>query len=245
MRELTHGDQYGIALRGKDATGAMTVLWTYLEQKAGPLYTEDQIKANLCSTGAKEVFNAYTQLYTVDKVTPLPTDNDYMAQLNLFAASKAAFLQNGSWMFMNIKAANPEMAGNYAVAPIPVFAGGTPVVQLDGMSLVIGKGSKNPQEAWNFIKYITDQQHQLENFQTTNFLPSLVALLEDPSIKNDPTASVFLSQMNQYGVPQPRSLHANEIWTIVTNEWHNALLGQKTSDQALDDACSQITALLK
>lgn len=240
MKKATTKDRYGLAMRGKDVTGLLTRFWPYIMQKAGPMISEEDIRTKLASPGAKEVFKAYAELYTVHKVTPNPTEIDFARETELFAQGKATFQQNGPWMLQIIEKANPEMKGKFLPQPIPVFAGGKPIVAIAGLALVIGKGSPNAAEAWKIMKFMTTKEKQLENFQLTGFLPSHKEVVDDPAIRDNPIASVYTTQMSKWGVPQPRSVKTNEIWSVITEEFHNALLQNKTPEKALEDAVKKI-----
>lgn len=246
LKQMTTANRYGIPLRGKDVTGTVSAMWPYIMQKAGTLVTEEEIKSKLCSPEAKFVFKNYVELFTVHKVTPNPIEMDFTRQRDFFAQGRTAFLHQGSWLWSMVVDVNPEMKGNYLPVHIPVFEGGKPFVTVDGMSMMIGKGSPNGAEAWKIMKFITTKDKQLENFKTSGFLPCHKELITHPDIQNDPVASMYLGEMAKAGVPRPRSVKANEIFSAVLEQFHNALLQKKTPEQALEDACKQInTEILK
>jgi maltose-binding protein MalE len=72
----------------------------------------------------------------------------------------------------------------------------------------------------------------------------LVDLINDPVITDDPVFSMYSDQIAQYGVPRPRTVKANEIWTAVHSEFQNALLGSSAPDQALDEACAAVEGII-
>jgi len=245
-KKLTAGDKYGMGMRGKDVTGAVSVLWTILTQKAGPLVQEAEIKQNLCSPGAKEAFKSYVELYTVHKVTPNPVDIDFTLQKQLFATGKTAFLHQGSWMKSIIEQDNPAMKGNFLPIPLPVIPGGKANSSVDAMSFMIGKGSKHPEEAWQLAKFMMTKERQMENLEKVGFLPAFKELLTDPKVQQDPIFGLYAKIILEGGLPRPRSVKANEIWTAVHVELQNALMGKKAPDAALEAACTKInTEILK
>lgn len=246
LKQLTTAGRFGLSLRGKDVTGTISAMWPYMMQKAGSLVTEEEIKSKLSGPDAKFVFKNYVELFTVHKVTPNPIEIDFTRQRDFFANGQVAFMHQGSWLWSMVVDANPAMKGNYLPVPIPVFEGGKPFVTVDGMSMMIGKGSKNAEEAWKVMKFITTKEKQLENFKTSGFLPCHKELITHPDLQNDPVASMYLDQMAKYGVPRPRSVKTNEFWSVVHEQFHNALLQKKSPEQALEDASKKInTEILK
>jgi multiple sugar transport system substrate-binding protein len=242
LKQMTTGGRFGLPLRGKDVTGTISAMWPYIMQKAGPLVLEEEVKSKLSSPEAKLVFKSYVELFTVHKVTPNPIEIDFTRQRDYFAQGQVAFMHQGSWLWSMVRDANPDMKGNYLPVPIPLFEGGKRFVTVDGMSMAIGKGSKNGQEAWKVMKFITTKEKQLENFKTSGFLPSHKDLIAHPDLQNDPVASMYLGQMASYGVPRPRSVKTNEFWSVIHEQFHNALLQKKTPEQALEDASRQINS---
>jgi ABC-type glycerol-3-phosphate transport system substrate-binding protein len=241
-KKLTKDGKYAIAIRGKDVTNSVSVLWSYIAQKTGPLVTEADIKNNLCTSGPQEVFRSYVELYTVHGVTPNPVDVDFTVQKQMFAQEKTAFLDQGSWMGPITDAENPAMQGNHLPLPKPLFSGGKATMQTVALSMMIGKGSKNADEAWNFIKFVTSPERQVENLEKTNFMPSKVELIQSAKIQQDPVFGMFSSEMAKYGYPRPSTPKLNEMWTVMHREFQNALLKSKDADQAFRDACNTINS---
>jgi ABC-type glycerol-3-phosphate transport system substrate-binding protein len=241
---LTGDEKFAMALRGFDATGTMTAMWPFLMQKAGPLVSEDDIRSNLCSPGAIDVFERYVALYTEHGVTPNPVDVDFTTQLQMFSSERTAFLHQGSWMTSMVEEENPDMAGRFLPHPLPLFEDGERHVMVAGMSLMIGRGSEHPEAAWDFMKFLTSREKQQENLETTGFMPSNAELVNSPLVQDDPVFSVYASQVAEFGVPGPRSVHASEIWTAIHTEFHNALLGSKEPAAALEDACAAVDGIL-
>ncbi|WP_324667896.1 ABC transporter substrate-binding protein [Geochorda subterranea] len=239
-KKLTGAGTYAMALRGKDTTGSMANLWSFLSQLSGPLVTEDDIRKNLDSPGALKVFKEYVELYTVHKVTPNPLDIDFTAMSTLFAQGRTAFMHNGSWMKPIIEQQNPAMKGRFLPYSIPTFAGGNRIALADGMAFMIGKGSRHASEAWEFMKFMVSRKKQMENLEVAGFLPSLTELAGADRILNDPYLAVFARELAERGVPRPRTAKLNEIWTEVQQAFQAVLLGQKTPEEALRSAANRI-----
>lgn len=77
---------------------------------------------------------------------------------NLFIAEKLAMQLQGVWMASFIEQYNPDM--EWGAAPFPPMAAGadgTCIVECD--MLVIPKGARHVEEAWDFIKFVQRQEN--------------------------------------------------------------------------------------
>lgn len=239
-KKLTRGGVHAIGVRGGDVTGSMANLWSIISQLSGPLVTEEDIRRNLDSPGALKALKSYVELYSVHKVTPNPVDVDFTTMVNLFAQERTAFMHNGSWMKPIIEQQNPAMKGKFLPYSIPTFEGGKRIALADGMAMMIGKGSEHAAEAWEFIKFMTSREKQMENLETAGFLPSLVELAAADRLTKDPYLAVYVRELAERGVPRPRTATLNEVWTEVHQAFQMALLGRRTPEDALRSAASRI-----
>ncbi|MEQ8821361.1 MAG: ABC transporter substrate-binding protein [Sumerlaeia bacterium] len=77
---------------------------------------------------------------------------------NLFISGQVAMVLQGVWMANFINKYNPEL--EWAVAPFPaVSADMAPVTVCECDVLVIPKGAKHREEAWDFIKFVQRQKN--------------------------------------------------------------------------------------
>ncbi len=106
--------------------------------------------------------------------------------------SDAAFLQGNagvafSWPTLTIapNADNPEkskIVDKWAISPIPYEKNGVTV--LSSWDIGIPEASKNKDAAWEWIKFYTSKEKQLQNFVDYAILPSRDSVWEEPEVKN-------------------------------------------------------------
>ena len=106
--------------------------------------------------------------------------------------SDAAFLQGNagvafSWPTLTIapNADNPEkskIVDKWAISPIPYEKNGVTV--LSSWDIGIPEASKNKEAAWEWIKFYTSKEKQLQNFVDYAILPSRDSVWEEPEVKN-------------------------------------------------------------
>jgi cellobiose transport system substrate-binding protein len=99
-----------------------------------------------------------------------------------------------AWMTSYIKGQAPTTKGKWDIASVPGGGG-----NMGGSQLTIPKGSKNQQEAWNFISWYLAPAQQLKVFQMYGLFPSTPSLYtnraitvdKDPFFNNAPVGQIY------------------------------------------------------
>jgi multiple sugar transport system substrate-binding protein len=123
--------------------------------------------------GAKNEMNwiAGYSKYSYSQVQALQTAEGEVAggQTDLFTGEKDAFILSGPWEgAQNVPTANPALEGHFGVEPFPAPVGGASTIG-QGNFNIVPKGSKHPQQAFEFIAW-------LAGYNNGNFIGSI-----DPS----------------------------------------------------------------
>ena len=147
------------------------------------------------STAVQDALTFYTIFTTQDKTWDASQPNSIYA----FATGTVAMILAPSWEAAQIKAINPNL--KFAVAPAPTLPS-TNVAWASYWMEGVPSGSKNPTEAWNFIKYLSSTdalqklytgESQIRGIGEPYPLTSMSGLLA-----NDPLAGPFVSQGPSY-----------------------------------------------
>jgi len=143
----------------------------------------------------------------------LPAEPSTALITALFNQGKAAMIFTGPWFLGEIA---PEI--EYGLAPLPriVEAGNQPLrpwMTVEGA--YIAAPSKNKDQAYDFVKYLTDRPAArimaLEGRQS----PSNQAVYEDPQVANDPVLKAFRTQV-EVAVPMPNLAEMTMVWSPAT-----------------------------
>jgi multiple sugar transport system substrate-binding protein len=98
-----------------------------------------------------------------------------------FYAGRIATFISGPWELANIAKYNPKL--NYGVTYLPVpKAGDKPRNFAAGWGMTIPKGTKHPEEACKFLRYLTGEEGQRVQIKVTQNVPTWKPLLEDKSL---------------------------------------------------------------
>lgn len=141
----------------------------FINQFEGILYSDDLLSANLTHPNTIEAINFMAELYTIYSL-PLEVGSFY----NEFRYGTLPIGIGDFGMYIQLLNAAPEIAGLWSVAPLPGVRNDEGVVNrtYDGSSTsgIIFKNSEKQDEAWEFLKWWTSDDVQLnyaENLMTS------------------------------------------------------------------------------
>lgn len=156
-----------------------------------------------------------------------------------FAQDQYASLDNGPWMYPIFEAQFPNKKLHASLFPA---GNGGSINVVGGEDLVLFKQSKHPQEAMEFIRFALSPEYQLKMAEVGQ-IPVRMDLIESDYMKNHPYYPIFLEQLK---TSKARTAHPawSKMDEIITNAGQLILRGEKTPQEALDDAAAQIDALL-
>ncbi|PKO02300.1 MAG: hypothetical protein CVU43_08720 [Chloroflexi bacterium HGW-Chloroflexi-5] len=148
-----------------------------------------------------------------------------------------AMIIDGPWMVDIYKANYPEL--DYAFAPIPAGVNGTSSV-VGGEDVVILDGSVNKEAAAKWVAYLmrVDAQKALAQVGVVPTIASLSGDADMPAY-----FAVFMEQLKtaQARVPSPKW---SDMDTAISNAYQRILNGDQAAQEALDQAATEIDALL-
>ena len=157
----------------------------------------------------------------------------------IFSSGEAMFSVN--WIYQLALANDPaesNIAGNAALAMCPGEVIESACLN-GGMGLGIMASSKHPDETYDFIKYISSPEVEIEYAQRA--FPVWRSAFDDPRVKEaQPEAYELSVEQFKYIVNRPIVPFYTETSRILARETQAALLGMKTPQQALDDAAAEI-----
>lgn len=149
--------------------GGLTLYPTLLAQNNLSLYNSDLSASTLTNEPQIAVFNDWVEFYTKYKV---PKTMDFY---NRFRIGSAPLGIATYTLYTQLKAAAPEIDGRWQIALIPGVQNKDGSVNhasaMSGTGCAITKLSKNPEKAWEFLKWWTSVETQ------NNYSDNLEALL--------------------------------------------------------------------
>lgn len=185
-------------------------------------------------------------LLTWIKAGFMPSEPSTALITSLFNSGKAAMVFSGPW-FLGEVAKDVDLG----LAPLPLIseAGNKPMrpwITVEGV--YVAAPSKNKQEAFAFLKYVTDvpaaKKLAIEGRQT----PANKGVYADAQVANDPILKAFRQQVD-VAVPMPNLPEMSMVWSPATTAMN--VIVKKASppkpalDQAQKEVVERISNLLK
>ncbi len=87
-----------------------------------------------------------------------------------FAEGKVAYMVGYAYHAPEIERLNPEL--QYEIAPMLQIAGTSPVNYASFWVETVARGSEHPEEAWNFLRFITNRDNMPEYTQAVESVPA-------------------------------------------------------------------------
>jgi multiple sugar transport system substrate-binding protein len=190
-KQLTKGDQHGLAIGYKDNFDPWKFIWGMSTQAGDPLV--DGKTARLTDPAVKKAYQTYFGWLTTDKVVdPAAIGWSNSQAIAEFAKGKTGYVALTS--ATGAKALDEGATkGKWAFALLPTVppgatsrpANGVEAASiLSGDNVLVADYSKNKDLAFQFVKLITDQDAQLEYYKAVGNLPTNAAALK--TLESDP-----------------------------------------------------------
>ena len=129
-----------------------------------------------------------------------------------FISGKVAMMILDSSFPEVISKYNPKL--NYRVIPIPSFEGSETVSSSGTWWVGIPKGAQNPEKAWEFIRFISDRDNQIDYLNKTE--ESLLSANEEVALMRQsremPFGDIFISQLKASKSPSIIPLAHDKFW---------------------------------
>lgn len=175
-----------------------------------------------------------------------PNSKEYLEEdvRRVFSSGEAAFALN--WTYMYNLAQNPDeskVVGKVGIIPAPGVDGVSTASAVNGsMGLGITANSQHPDESWKFISFLTSQDNQ--NKYAKLSLPIWKSSYTDPAVTTGQEAIIAAADVGIAAMtPRPTVPNYAEVSTVLQKAIQDALLGNATAQESLDNAASEIEGM--
>lgn len=166
------------------------------------------------------------------------------ADQHAFLSDKVAMMCLQNTFIEQIDNYRPDM--DYTVCTIPSFPG-TPTASASGSFWIgIPRGAKKAKYAWQYLKYATGKQMQLNELQSMDepLFPGNRFAAYDSSFINRGANKIFIEQMDYAHSPAIIPLIHGVFWREFAGARERAVKGLQTPKEALTQAQNQIQLAL-
>jgi ABC-type glycerol-3-phosphate transport system substrate-binding protein len=200
--------------------GLTTDYLTYLYQMGGELYADNGMRVNLDSNTALEAFEMMCNMFTMYS---LPYTYDFA---NRFRTGEIPIAISPYTSYNQLVIFATEIAGLWDFTTIPGMLQDDGTINNTAVSTVAGvvmlTGTDNPEGAWRFIDWYTDEEFQAD------YCNELVALLGEAGM--NPTANIAALEELPWSSFEYKSLRAQfDALTAVPNYPGSYIIGRYTN----------------
>jgi multiple sugar transport system substrate-binding protein len=162
-----------------------------------------------------------------------------------FLGNKAVFARNWPYMYAlagtkDYPDVKPEQIG---VAPVPVTPGNGLVSTLGGWNMLINAQTDMPDEAWEFVSWMTSEQAQRLRAIDASLLPTRPELYKDPKIRETIPVIVEGEAALKNAKARPVSPYYSDMSLEMQEQFNGVVKGDISPEDAvasLQDSLTQI-----
>lgn len=241
-RDTPAGKQYGFTTTGRRGVYSAGAFNSIYWSSGGEMWDEKTFQVSIDNDLAAECLGLLVELFKyADPSAINSTDDETIAAMS----SGVAVLSPNSWG--NNAFTNPQLnklGSVTAAGVVPAGIGGkaSPRPGMGGFGMVIPKGSKNKDAAWEFIKYVTSAGAMDAYIRGSGQPARLDALKKYAS-----EAPLFgpLAESLPLAHWQPRLPETTQIYEAFGGEISSVLLRQKSVKDGLRDAQKGVEAIFR
>ena len=244
-----------VAKQIKEKTGKYAFFITFVPEDAadvlqsfvqmGVPLLDDEGNAAFNTPEGKAVFQYWTDLYQNELLPREVLTQGHAQATQLYQSGETAILTSGAEALSGIASNAPDIAA--VTKSAPQISGSTGKTNVATMNLVIPRSTDVEAAAIEFAAYVTNNENQLEFAKAANVLPSTVAAAQDSYFTEVPedaspvkmAHSVSAAQLEDAAVLIPAMEDVKELQKIVYDNLQAAMLGDKSVDEAVNDAADE------
>jgi ABC-type glycerol-3-phosphate transport system substrate-binding protein len=232
-----------------------SIAWDFINYfwSFGGVLIDENFQPQINSPEGVAALQYYVDLYQKYKVVPEGSPTyEYGEVLAAFQQDKTAMAiqWNGAYSDFASAEKSPAIADKFAATLLPGkrMEDGTINRAIIGhvFGFVMDANSKNKEAAWDFLVYLTGK-NGLKYFVTDGASKNVnsVAVLSDPVMVKDHPEFPIVNDTLKYVQFWPNSSVTPDLILALAQEASSALAGTKTPQQAMDDANTAATKLMK
>ena len=212
----------------------------------GVTLVDEEGKAAFDTPEGRAAFRYWVDLYQDKLLPPEVLTQGHRYAVELYQAGETAFLSSGAEFLNAITTNAPTIAEVSAAAP--QITGKTGKKNVAVMNLAIPRDTDQPEKALDYALFVTNTANQLAFAKEANVLPStteavnqyIKELEQQESITPvEEARKVSAMQLKDAEVLIPAMDNLQVLQKVIYENLQAAMLGEKTVDQAVQDAAAE------
>ena len=165
----------------------------------------------------------------------------YNRMYDLFTSKKAIAVINGPWAIDDYLKAGV----NFGIATLPTLPNGNPMAGFLGIKgYSISKWSSHKDLAEDFLRFLNEHKYALLRYKESRQIPTIISVLQDPSLANDELIQVIAQQSVQ-AVNMPSVPEMSYVWSAMDKAIWKVTHTELPISHILEDAKKDIGAYIQ
>jgi len=234
---------WGYAWQGKQYEGLSAMFVEILEGFDAFWVNPDTLEVGLDQPNAIEAVNFLRS--TIEEGVSPPGVTTYSEEptRRLFQNGETAFLRN--WPYVYGLASESEIAGQFAIKPMPHAPGSKSGACQGGWGMGIAQSTDHPDAAWRVVEYFSRAETQKKYALQTGYVPSRRDLFDDPELVEKYTYLPELLNVIENAVLRPPIAQYSQASDILQRYLSAAISGTMSAEAAMNAAARETRTLLK
>ena len=212
-------------------------------QAGSPLLKDGGRYGAFSDSAFRRAFEFYVGLYR-DSLAPPYADRQVSNIFQEFARGRFAMYITGPWNVGEFRRRLPPDVP-WTTAPLPGPTGAeSGVSNAGGSSLVLFRGSPDPEAAWKLIEFLSRPDVQLEFSRLTGDLPARQSAWQDSTLIGDPEMRAFYEQLQRVE-PLPKVPEIELIVQKLAEHAERVIHGGVPVERALTDLDAEVNRILE
>lgn len=216
----------------------------------GSLLARDRCRPSFEGAPGEEVFGFYRELYERRWIPPSVLTEGHRSAVAQFLAGQVAMVSTGMQFIGQLRTGHPALHAQVVAAPQWLSGGARP--NIAAMNLAVPRASREPALAFEFARFVTAPDNQLELVRRVPLLPSTRASYDDPLFSRPAGADALLDAAREISVRQvfdgevqvPPMRRYHKLRTSYVRALHGCMLGRATPRVAVQEVVRAWVPLL-
>ncbi|MCT1902376.1 ABC transporter substrate-binding protein [Oceanobacillus sojae] len=213
----------------------LPIIWQFGGEAVSPDVTT--ASGYLDSAETMEALQFYQDLYHKDKVAvrELPAEAFENGQLMMTVL--------GGWAITDLEEKGLKLGEDFGIAPLPKSK--YQVVPNGSWALGILSSTNHPEEAWEFIRYVTSYESMKKYSSITGEVPARYSVAEDIPAFNTYPYNIFAEQAYSYSRNRPVTPAYPDISKAIKKLFEDIGLANKDVEASVEEAVETINKRLR
>jgi multiple sugar transport system substrate-binding protein len=242
------GTKYGFLFQGANYEGGVCNALEYIRTHGGDVLSDvTSGEVIIDSPEAAAGLETYRSMITSGAAPQAVSNYEETEGDPLFENGESVFFREWPGVYGDIATGQFKVKQDQVtVSPIPVDPGNQSSSTLGGWTFMINAQTDMPDEAWEFVKFMTSFESFKYRAIEGGYITARKAILDDPEVqKAIPTVKLAKDVLLDYATSRPVTQYYGDMSLEMQSEFNDALTGDVTPQQAVETLQKNLTTIMK